>query len=687
MKNLFSLIVLLFVLNGYSQTKEVDSLTIQLAFQNSDTTKIKTSLLLVKSLYNEKEFDKALKYISQTEKLSNKLNYQDGIAEMTYYKALIYAHKDDYINARDNYLKAKELFILLNDTLNIAKVNNSIGLNEIKRGNYNKGLQYSLLALKEFEKRNLKNELRSAYECLAKAYYSIDNIDKAIEYYSKMLEIERQSNNDEGSVEALKILAELYSIQKEHRKSIDYYERVLRYIPIDNDSLRGEVLPKLGGEYLQFNDFDKSLEYLIEGLRLNRSLNNQHGILVSLNNLGSLNLQRNFLKYAEIQLLEANDIASSINDKEEQLKNYGLMKALDSTNRRFDRAYIWQREYYQLQNQINNTSKKTYVEPEETNLIDNVLPEDIIDNSLKSEQATLEDSNNQEEFDKLRIIFYALLGAIAILSNFLILIYLKRNSRLKYTRELEEKNKRIEIQNEAILEQTKHLEDINKVKDKLFSIVSHDLKDSLTSIKGFIDLLKDGSLTQEEFKTLIPELSENANNASLLLFNLLNWSKSQMQSLEPSPSLFDLQEVFEDKINLLEQKLEKKGIILRDKTLRDFVYADKSMVEIIIQNLLTNAIKFSKEGDTITIANHISNGKSIISISDTGVGISKENQEKLFKNTSFTTIGTQNEKGTGLGLTICKELVELNLGKIWVESDLNVGTTFYVELPKSNPQN
>ncbi|TYA58247.1 ATP-binding protein [Formosa maritima] len=686
MKKLFSLIVFLFVLNGFSQTKEVDSLTIQLAFQNSDTTKIKTSLLLVKSLYNEKEFDKALKYISQTEKLSNKLNYQDGIAEITYYKALIYAYKDDYINARDNYLKAKELFIRLDDTLNIAKVNNSIGLNEIKRGNYSKGLQYSLLALKEFEKRNLQKELRSAYECLAKAYYSINDINKAIEFYSKTLEIERQTNNSEGSIEALKTLAELYSIQKEHRKSIDYYERVLRNIPTDNDSLRGEILPKLGGEYLQFKDYDKSLEYLIEGLRLNRDLNNQHGVLVSLNNLGDLNLQRNFLKYAEIQLLEAKDIASEIDDKTEQLKNYGLMKALDSTNRKFDRAYIWQREYYQLQNQINNASKKTYVEPEEINLIDNVITEDVIDNSLKSEQI-IKPANSQKEFDRLRIIFYALLGAIAILSTFLILIYLKRNSRLQYTRELEEKNKRIEIQNEAILEQTKHLEDINKVKDKLFSIVSHDLKDSLTSIKGFIDLLKDGSLTQDEFKTLIPELSENANNASLLLFNLLNWSKSQMQSLEPSPSLFDLQEVFEDKVNLLEQKLEKKGIILRDKTLRDFVYADKSMVEIIIQNLLTNAIKFSKEGDTITIANHISNGRSVISISDTGVGISKENQQKLFKNTSFTTIGTENEKGTGLGLTICKELVELNHGKIWVESDLNVGTTFYVELPKSNPQN
>ncbi|HLV38696.1 tetratricopeptide repeat-containing sensor histidine kinase [Xanthomarina sp.] len=684
MKKLFSLFACLLCFIGFSQTREQDSLTIQLAFQKSDTTKIETSLLLIKELYNNQEYDKALKYISQTERLSQNLNYQNGIAEITYYKAMIYGFKDDYINSRDNYLKAKELFIQLKDTLHIAKVNNSIALNEIKRGNYNVGLQYSLLALKEFEKRDLKQELRAAYNCLAQAYFKTNNISKATEYYVKVLDVEKQINNKEGSVEVLKILAELYSQQKEHRKSINYYEKALKQISSNNDSLRGEILPRLGGEYLQFNEYDKASDHLITGLKLNRKLGNPHGVLVSLNNLGELNLQRNRLKYAEIQLFEAKEIASGVSDKREQLKNYGLLKSLDSTNRKYDRAFNWQREYYQLQNELAKEETKPHIEPETTVVIDNFGLSSSIANKreTKIEQETAE---TQKEFDRLRLIFYGLLGAIVILSTFLILIYLKRNSRLEYTRELEEKNKRIEIQNEAILEQTKHLEDINKVKDRLFSIVSHDLKDSLTSIKGFIDLLKDGSLTQEEFKSLIPELSENANNASLLLFNLLNWSKSQMQSLESNPTLFDLQEVFIDKINLLEQTLEKKGIVLRDKSLRDFVYADKSMVEIIIQNLLTNAVKFSKKGDTITIANQVSNGKSIITISDTGVGISKENQQKLFKNSSFTTIGTKNEKGTGLGLTICKDLVELNHGRIWVESDVNVGTTFFVELPKSNP--
>jgi signal transduction histidine kinase len=229
------------------------------------------------------------------------------------------------------------------------------------------------------------------------------------------------------------------------------------------------------------------------------------------------------------------------------------------------------------------------------------------------------------------------------------------------------------------------LEEINNVKDRLFSIVSHDLKDSISSIKGFIDLLREEGISQEEFYELIPELSENADNASLLLFNLLNWSKTQLQNLEPNPELFNIQDVFKTKMALIEQKVEQKRIVLIDESQRELIYADKSMIEIVIQNLLTNAVKFSRTGDMITISNKKQNGNTLICIEDTGVGIAKENLDKLFKSNAFTTIGTKNEKGTGLGLSICKELVELNKGRIWVESTVNVGTKFYVELPKDRP--
>ena len=680
MKKIITLITFLSVFISLSQTKELDSLTIQLAFQNSDTTKVNTSIQLIKALYNENDYDRALKYITQSERLSNTLRYNVGIAEITYYKALIYAQKDDYINAIDSYSKSKALFAQLKDTLGIAKVNNRIGLIEISRGNYSKGLQYSLSAINELEKRNLKHDLQSAYSNLAKAYTSINAYDKAIEFNLKTLQVQEELNDTEGAITSNHSLGKLYSIKKEHRKALEYYEKVLSSIGTTNDSIRGEILPRLGGEYLQFKDYRKSADYLIQGLLLNRRTKNKAGLLISLNNLGDLNLQQRRLNTAEGQLLEATSIAKTIDNKDELLTSYRLMKALDSTKRNFARAYVWQREYFKLKQELYKKTRPLTLEQPATTTLDSALDEQATAAISLGTDTNIED---QKKIDQLQLIFYILLGALLIVSTFLILIYIKRNSRIRYTQELEEKNKKIELQNEAILEQTKHLEEINKVKDKLFSIVSHDLKDSLTSIKGFVDLLNDGDISNEEFDNLIPELSENANNASMLLFNLLNWSKSQMQSLDPSPSLFNIQEIFVDKINLLDQKIDRKGINLIDQSLKDFAYADRSMIEIVIQNLLSNAVKFCSAGDTITVSNHISNGSCIISVADTGVGISEENIDKLFKSQTFTTIGTKNEKGTGLGLSICKELVELNNGEIWVESTEGVGSTFYVKLPKS----
>jgi len=681
MKKIITIISFLSVFVCLSQTKDVDSLTIQLAFQNSDTSKVKTSIELVKALYELNDYNRALKYIAQTEKLSNILNYELGNAESTYYKALIYTKKNDYINAIDSYTRAKQIYTVIKDTLGIAKVNNQIGLIEISRGNYNKGLQYSLSAINILEERNLKPELSTAYCNLAKAYLSMNAFDKAIEFNLKALSIQEQLNDENGIIISSINLGDLYSRRKENRKAIEYYEKVMRNLKADNDTIRGQILPKLGGEYLQFKDFDKSALYLIQGLQLNRKTNNRVGLLTSLNNLANLNLQRNFLNTAEAQLLEARDIAKDLDNKEALLTNYQLLKSLDSTKRNFARAYVWQREYYELKNRLNENIKNSFsenisqIEPLSEIESKPVVSETIVSNDLTKKI--------QDKIEFQKYIIYGLIAAFIVALAFLIFTYLKRNESIENIIDLEAKNKKIEIQKEAILEQTKHLEDINKVKDRLFSIVSHDLKDSLTSIKGFIDLLSEGDISNEEFDKLIPELSENANNATMLLFNLLNWSKSQMQSLKANPSLFDIQEIFQDKINLIEQRLDSKNIKLIDRSLKDFAYADRSMMEIVIQNLLTNAVKFSQPGDMITVSNHISNGSCIISVSDTGVGISEENIDKLFKNNTFTTTGTSNEKGTGLGLSICKELVELNKGKIWVESTVNVGSTFYVQLPKS----
>ncbi|TDU34198.1 signal transduction histidine kinase [Gelidibacter sediminis] len=682
MKRLISLAAFFAVFYGHSQTKEIDSLAIQLAYQKQDSSKVDTSIDLIKALYKTEEYKKALLYISETEQLSQSINYAKGVAEANYYKALIYAQKNDYYNAIDHFNKSKKIYLELKDTLGIAKVSNSIGLIEIKRGNYRIGLANSLSAIKIFEERNLNEDLSLAYNNLAEAYLKTNQIDKALEFNLKTLRIRERLQDSSGIKMSTKNIAQLYSERKEHRKAIEYYEDVLAMLNTTTDqSLRGEILPRIGDEYLKFRNFDKAASYLVEGLKYNRKANNKDGILRALNSIGALNLALNKTKLAESQIYEAHELAKSAGNNEELLKNYKLLMALDSTKGRFQNAYGWQREYYSLKQQLESDHQPQL--PDSNGILEDSLLSVSDSDTVDSEIETLDAPNNTKQVKNLKLLSYALIVGFVGVLTVLLLIYLKRKNTIKYTQELEEKNKQIQLQNDAILEQSHHLEETNKVKDRLFSIVSHDLKDSISSIKGFLDLLKEDSISREEFDELIPELSENANNASLLLFNLLNWSKSQMQNLKPKPELFNIQDIFQSKINLVDQKIEQKRIVVIDESQHELVYADKSMVEIIIQNLITNAVKFSRVGDIITVSNKDVGGKSLICVEDTGVGITKENLAKLFQNNNFTTVGTQNEKGTGLGLTICKELVELNHGRIWVESTPNVGTKFYVELPKA----
>lgn len=684
MKQLITLAVLCASLFCFSQTNEIDSLTVELAYQKQDSSKVETSLRLVKALYNAKSYKKALTYIDNTERLSKFLNHTKAIADVNYYKALIYAHNDDYYNAIDGYNRSRKYYSQLGDTLGIAKVNNSIGLIEIKRGNYSVGLQNSLSAIHTFETKDLKNELSSAYNNLAEAYYNTNQIDKSLEFNIKALAVREQIKDSIGIKTSMRNIANLYSDRKEHRKAIEYYEKVLALLNTDTDqTFRGEILPRIGDEYLRFKDYRKSTDYLFEGLKFNRKINNENGVLRALNSIGELNIELKNLKSAALRIDEALTIANKIDNKPELLKNYKLHQELDSINGNFQNAFLWQGKYYALKSELDKENqpivpvitKPIEVEPIDKNKDFNTL--------ARQEQ----DEKEAIEVKKLKAISYVLGAAFLIVSTILLLIYLKRKNTLKFNQELQDKNKEIQLKNVEFAEQTKHLEDVNHVKDRLFSIVSHDLKDSISSIKGFIDLLKEDGISREEFYNLVPELSENADSASQLLYNLLNWSKSQMQNLEPKAELFNVQDVFKNKISLVEQKVDQKRIVLIDESRRDFIYADRSMVEIVVQNLITNAVKFTRVGDSITISNSDLNGKSLICIEDTGVGISKENIDKLFQSGTFTTRGTSNEKGTGLGLTICKELVELNNGRIWVESTPGIGTKFYVELPKIEPKN
>lgn len=231
-------------------------------------------------------------------------------------------------------------------------------------------------------------------------------------------------------------------------------------------------------------------------------------------------------------------------------------------------------------------------------------------------------------------------------------------------------------------QQTEELKKLNQLKDRIFSIIAHDLRGPLVNLSEVLKMISNNLITIEEFKELSPILNKDILYTTDLLENILHWSRSQLKGYGISKEYFDLKSMIVNEVNYHLPSAASKNIqIVQDVFPGNIVYADMLMIQIVVRNLLSNAIKFCYEGCEIDINAVYQKGKMLLSISDNGTGIKKETLEKLFGGDNISTRGTMNEKGTGLGLMVCKEFMERNDGHISVKSELGKGTTFHLSIP------
>lgn len=245
-------------------------------------------------------------------------------------------------------------------------------------------------------------------------------------------------------------------------------------------------------------------------------------------------------------------------------------------------------------------------------------------------------------------------------------------------RDITERNK-----SDIILKnQSEELKNLNQLKDKMFSIIAHDLRGPIVNLKEVMSLFDQKIISEDELKSHLPLINADVKATASLLENLLYWSRTQLKGERIHPSNINLNLLSIVQTNLLSSQINEKSLIIVNTIPENaFVYADKNMVELVLRNLLSNAIKYSNTGNQIILNSSLQGGFYITEITDTGIGIDKENISKLFGMNNFSTAGTNAEKGTGLGLLLCKEFVEKNGGKIWVRSDLGKGSTFSFSLP------
>lgn len=234
-------------------------------------------------------------------------------------------------------------------------------------------------------------------------------------------------------------------------------------------------------------------------------------------------------------------------------------------------------------------------------------------------------------------------------------------------------------------EQRKNLKELNATKDKFFSIIAHDLKSPLNQLLGLSELLQKDIEKNDgkEATNLVNLINVSAKSGRLLLENLLEWSRSQTGTIKFIPQNLNLKKVTLEVMELNENNALQKGIKLKCKVKEGLqAYADENMLKTILRNLISNGIKFTDKGGHIVLNAKMSGGQVIYSVADTGIGVRVNDIPKLFRiDVNPSTIGSNSEKGTGLGLILCREFVEINGGKIWVESKYREGSTFMFSLP------
>lgn len=251
---------------------------------------------------------------------------------------------------------------------------------------------------------------------------------------------------------------------------------------------------------------------------------------------------------------------------------------------------------------------------------------------------------------------------------------------------LADKNALLETQNLLLKEQNHQLKELNASKDKFFSIIAHDLRNSFSSLLGFtrfaIGEIED--FRSDELREMMRNMHESAEHLYALLENLLTWSRTQRGMLEYRPVQLDIKQIVDHAIKLFTVNAEKKQITLRSSIQEKvLVHADRDMIDTTVRNLTSNALKFTEAGGTVDISATQNNRSIEVSVADTGIGIGQEDLPKLFRIESrIKCLGTAGEEGTGLGLILCKELLEQNDGSIWVESEAGKGSVFRFKLPR-----
>lgn len=689
-------VLLFFILSvnisaGFAQKSKVDELQRKISTKMADTARL--SLLKGLSIaYTKVDPIKKLQYARIYQALAIKLNRQENVA-------------DAYVH---------------------------MGISYGIRSNIDSALFFFNQAYIHAEKYGAKMEMGRALANSGYAYTRYDDNKEAINRYFRALTIYKEIGNSLGETQLNTNIGGIYADLEQFKIAQSYFQQALYgYKKLKNESGMADAMYSMGNSYRELKKFDKALDFYEQSLAIHERLGDLNGIALARMGIGRTytelknyekavtNLDTALVKIRELddKYIESN-ILISIADANIGTKDYSAaiekaflalkisrtIKSKAMTYQALKRlvmaytdkgdiknAFNFQGQYIRTRDSIGE--EKTL---KDVSLIEiNRIRTKNADLAKRNDHIAELNSNYLHRLDKYStLIIITLLFLIALLL-FLAVLYRRNLAKKALNTELIKKSKEIanindnlkklneelSIQIKLTNEQYKELEILNNIKNKFFSIISHDLRSPLNTLTSLMAIYREGDVTEEELREMLLKLEDTVINTGAFLNNLLEWSKNQLEGIVISPVRFDVSISIDHNVNLFERKISQKHLtVINNVQAATIVYADPDMINVVIRNLLSNSIKFCMAGDRIIFDSYLKEKFVVISVKDTGPGISKAEGERLFS-LDNTVSSSNGEKGNHLGLILCKDMVVQNKGNITFESNLGEGTTFWIELP------
>ena len=684
----FSLFLLIFLLNTIgvvSQTSNVKVLEIQLQKKLSDTARLNL-LRKVTTAYSSVDPEKMFEYAKKCKALAERLKNDTISVQATLDIGGSYGVRSQMDSALYYFSKGLDKSKALKYELGIARALANIGFTYDRLDNPEKALSYYLEALPIYKKMGKQRGIGQCYINIGALYYDLGEYKLAESYFNQALKAQILAKNDKGIAAAYFALGSPSKEIGTYKKAENYYNKSLaireRIGDINGIALCYMGLGKLANKT---EDYNKALIYLEKSVKLMRQIKDPYQECVALMAITDSYIGKKDYEKAEANIQNAMTIAKSINSQTAVSSCLELLTKVSVAQNKIAEAFQYQTRQIAIDDSIQTEKRAKNVVLTDFDRIQNENNGLVKDNHLITEKNT----------GYLKTIVAILVLLFLVLFLLIIayranrekqaankLLVLQKEEIASINNELEALNEELTTQMELTAAQNDELGKLNRVKNKFFSIVSHDLRSPLATLKMLFSLYREGNLNEQELKEVMERLEDATYSTSSFLDNLLEWSRSQLDGIVVSPSNFDLSNLIAENVHLIDPSVKLKGLIVQNNIINAVdVFADSNMINVVVRNLLSNSVKFCNSGDFIIIDAKKSDGKVILSIADTGPGISEKDREKLFLLEHTNSFGTSGEKGYHIGLILCKDMVEQNNGKIWVESELGKGTVFYVSLP------